>query len=243
MAKALNLVSTDSGKIEKRVFPRYPLNHLTFRSKENTDKALSTFEIIDISMTGMQLEKKFGDQDHQRGDHIQGVISWYGEKCDVFGVVKWSKDNRIGILFDESPLAQEKIQNFLNIDSFIKNLKPLHEDRFGLPRPQGLHYWLRADGPLELFVWSYNGGQEIAKFQIIMFRDFIEWEDNRGKKSGLVLTRRDLETPLFTEDEFAFKLDSDIDPKKRERAQRFLEKIPRSYLDPEVHAFLLRKIK
>ncbi len=243
MLKSLNLVPSESGKIEKRVFPRYPLNHLTFRIKEDSERALSTFEVVDISLSGMQVEKKIGDQDFKRGDHIQGIISWYGQKCDIFGVVKWSKGNRIGVLFDESPLAQEKIQGFLNIDHFIQNLKPLHDKKFGISKPQELHYWLRADGPLELFVWSYNGGQEIAKFQIIMFRDFVEWEDNLGNKSGTVLTRRDLETPLFTEDEFAFQLDSKLDGQKLKRAEKFIQKIPRSYLDPEVHAFLLRKIK
>ena len=63
MGASLNLVQgqfAQSSKKEKRVFPRLALNHLLFRF-EGVEK--QTFEVIDISNTGVQIELKFGELD------------------------------------------------------------------------------------------------------------------------------------------------------------------------------------
>lgn len=71
---------------------------------------------------------------------------------------------------------------------------------------------------------------------------FVEWEDGKGLRSGKVVTKRDLDTPLVAEDEFVFKMDASIDAEKIMRAKSLLDILPNSYITKDVSEFLRVKL-
>ncbi|MCB9091572.1 MAG: PilZ domain-containing protein [Halobacteriovoraceae bacterium] len=244
MSRGLSLVNTapDFDKIEKRILPRFPLNHLTFRLTEDDSAHHTTFEIKDISFSGMQIERKLGDVMKSKGDTISGVISWFGEKCAIQGKVVWLRDKRMGIHFDDGAILREKISNFLNIENFVGKMKALHQEKYGIKRPNGLRYWLKADGAAEIFVWS-SDNSEVAKFQIIVLGSFVEWIQGEGMRTGEVVSRRDTDIPLISEDEFAFHLDNEVSMRKIYEAHRLMENIPEQYMDNEISEFIIRNLR
>jgi len=240
MSAELNLILKTSNKIEKRVLPRFPLNYLTFRLQGEEDRSLSTFSVKDISLTGVQLERNSGTKGLEVGSTLKGTLSWYGERCFISAEIKWVKEKRLGLHFEESKIVRSKIESFLEISNFVRNLRPLHKDKYEIHKPQGLKYWLQADGPIELFVWTHTNG-EIAKFQIILFKDFIEW-DIKGTQTGDVINKRNLETPLLSEEEFAFQLDPHRNESRIEKAKTFLSKLSTDHIDQITLDFLIRNI-
>ncbi len=71
--------------------------------------------------------------------------------------------------------------------------------------------------------------------------NFVEWEDGKGLKSARVISKRDIDTPLISEDEFVFKIDDVIDDTKIERSFLLVDSI-----DPELitqHAMDFIKMK
>jgi hypothetical protein len=105
----------------------------------------------------------------------------------------------------------------------------------------GVEFWLRSDGPVELFIWQHGDG-EIAKIQILFMETFVEWEDGAGLKTGRTLSKRNVDSPLINEDEWIFKLDSGIDEEKLARVKDLVNLISDELLPSEMKTFLLRQL-
>jgi hypothetical protein len=237
MERRFNLIKSDFEKHEKRVLPRFPFCYLTFKADENS----RVYEIKDISSTGMQLSLKEETHDFQEDHLLKGHIHWLGMNLDITGTVKWHTQNRIGVEFTKRGDVLDRIQNFLSMEQMVKRLKPLHKLEDGLDIPARLKYWLRSDGPFELFVWQHGDG-EMAKAQILFMETFVEWEDGHGLKSGRILSKRNVDSPLLSEDEWVFKMDPEVDSKKLERVKALIDHIHDELLPRDVRTFLLRQL-
>ncbi len=237
MERRFNLIKSDFEKHEKRVLPRFPFCYLTFKSDETS----RVFEVKDISHTGMQLSLKDDSHHFIEEAPLKGSIHWMGKTLDVAGVVKWHTDSRVGIEFHKKRDVLEKVQSFLRMEEIVKHLKPLHRVDGGLEIPNRLKYWLRSDGPVEIFVWQHSDG-EIARFQVLFFEVFVEWEDGQGLKTGRILSKRNVDSPLVNEDEWFFHIDTDVMPEKLERVQELLKLISNDLLPEEVKNLLHRQL-
>lgn len=237
MERRFNLIKSDFEKHEKRILPRFPFCYLTFKA----DDTSLVYEIKDISHTGMQLSLKEPNDSHLPDSILKGSIHWLGKSLDITGTVKWNTSNRLGIEFVKRREILEKVQSFLQMDEMVKRLKPLHKVDGGLEIPARLKYWLRADGPVDLFVWQHNDG-EVAKFQVLFLDIFVEWEDGAGLKTGRILSKRSVDSPLINEDEWVFKIDSDLDSEKLQNCQTLLGLISSDLLPSEAQSFLVRQL-
>ncbi len=146
----------------------------------------------------------------------------------------------MGIEFSKN--LQKKIIEFLSLKNFVSVLRPLHDTHFDVDTPSNLKYWLRADGPFEVFIWQHGNG-EFSKLQVIVMENFIEWNDGTGVKTGRVVSKRDVDTPLITEDEFLFSIDDTLDLQKVNLASEVLSLIPDANLSTNVRDFFLRQLK
>jgi hypothetical protein len=237
MERRFNLIKSDFEKHEKRVLPRFPFCYLTFKA----DDTSRVFEVKDISHTGMQLSLKDDAHQFKQEGHLKGSIHWMGKSLDVAGVVKWHTDSRVGVEFQKKREVLEKVQSFLRMEEIVKHLKPLHRVDGGLEIPNRLKYWLRSDGPVEIFVWQHSDG-EIARFQVLFFEVFVEWEDGAGLKTGRILSKRNVDSPLVNEDEWFFHIDSDVQPEKLVRVQELLRLISNDLLPEEIKNLLHRQL-
>lgn len=240
MERQFNLIKTGTPEVEKRIFPRFPFSFLIFRAEEAGRERI--FEVRDISYTGMQISLKDGQHRFVQGDAVGGTLNWRGHTLLTKGVVKWVKGAKLGIAFSDDASLKEAIKSFLCIDNIISSMRPLHESHFSVELPPQLKYWLRADGPFEIFVWMHGSGN-ISRFQILMMKDFVEWEDGKGVKTGLVVTERDVDTPLMSEDEFVFEMDEGAAEGKIDFAMRVIEALPASFLPTDVVHFLKLKLR
>lgn len=238
MNRHLSLVQSDFEALEKRRLPRFPFCYLLFK---NNIKDSQVFEIKDISRSGMQLSLKNGDLAYKENDVINGEIHWLGRSVDISGEIVWVKQNRLGVEFSTKPSQRENVDDFLDIDHFASSLKPLHQGEFGLELPTKLKYWLRSDGPVEVFVWRHSDG-ELSKFQILIMENFIEWEDTKGLKTGRVISKRNIDTPLISEDEFVFKLDPIIDDVKIDHAKQLISGVGEDKCPAETLSFIKMKL-
>src|SRR5690606_25774122 len=205
----------------KRVLPRFPFCYLTFKSSGQETRV---FEVKDISHSGMQLSLRNGEMNLKEENEISGDMHWNGRVVSIFGTVKWVNGNRLGVEFSHQPKLRTEIQEFLEIEALAMMMKPIHKLDFGIELPARLKFWLRADGPVELFVWQHPDG-ELAKFQTLIMENFVEWEDGVGLKSGRVMSKRNIDTPLITEDEFVFQMDEALDQDKIDRSMALCEHI------------------
>jgi hypothetical protein len=237
MERRLNLIKSDFEKHEKRVLPRFPFCYLTFKS----DDTSRVYEVKDISHTGMQLSLKEDGHAFAADSVLKGSIHWLGNNLDIAGTVKWSTSQRLGVEFAKRREVTDKVHDFLNIKEIVKRLKPLHKVEGGLEIPPRLKYWLRSDGPVELFVWQHGHG-EIAKLQILFLEVFVEWEDGEGVKTGRTLSKRNVDSPLLTEDEWVFQMDPEIDGEKLNKVKELIGLIPQDQLPLEVQTFLVRQL-
>ncbi|HXH74522.1 MAG TPA: hypothetical protein VNJ08_06130 [Bacteriovoracaceae bacterium] len=237
MERRFNLIKSDFEKHEKRVLPRFPFCYLTFKA----DDTSRVYEIKDITHSGMQLSLKEPDEKFGAESVLKGSIHWLGKSLEISGTVKWNTSNRIGIEFLKRKEVQEKVQGFLQMEELVKRLKPLHKVDGGLEIPARLKYWLRSDGPVEVFVWQHNDG-EVAKCQILFLETFVEWEDGNGLKTGRTLSKRNVDSPLITEDEWLFKIDTDLDLEKLEKTKSLIKIIPSDLLPTEVQSFIVRQL-
>jgi hypothetical protein len=237
MERRFNLIKSDFEKHEKRILPRFPFSYLTFKS----EKSSRVYEIKDISHTGMQLSLKEENSDFKADSLLKGHIHWLGKNLDIAGTVRWHTSNRLGVEFIKKREVLEKVQSFLSIEEMVKRLKPIHKVHEGLEIPAKLKYWLCSDGPLEVFVWQHGDG-EMAKFQILFMETFVEWEDNVGLKTGRILSKRNVDSPLLTEDEWVFQIDPDLDPKKLDRVKDLIQHISDELIPSESRIFILRQL-
>ncbi len=237
MERRFNLIKSDFEKHEKRVLPSFPFCYLTFKS----DDTSRVYEVKDISLTGMQLSLKEEGHSFEDDSLLKGSIHWLGKNLDIAGTVKWSTSNRLGIEFIKRREVTEKVHAFLDINEIVKRLKPLHKVEGGLEIPPRLKYWLRSDGPVELFVWQHGDG-EIAKIQALFLEVFVEWEDGMGLKTGRILSKRNVDSPLLTEDEWVFKMDPDVDLEKLGKVKELIGLISQDLLPTEVKTFMVRQL-
>lgn len=239
MENRLSLIKTDYKETEKRVFPRFPFSYLTFKGDDEKSK---TFEVKDISFTGMQLSLRDGGHEYRTDQKIEGNLQWKSANLNVKGVVQWVKGARLGVHFSDDDNMSQEIRKFLSIENIMKSMKALHTTPLDLELPQNLDAWLQADGPVEIFIWNH-ADNEVAQFQIIMLDSFIEYEDGKGLRSGKVMTKRDLDTPLVKEDEFVFQIDDSLDNEKLKFAQDILAEVPENFLSDAARTFLKLKLR
>lgn len=239
MENHLSLIKTGYQEIEKRVFPRFPFNYLTFKGQNGQERV---FAVKDISFTGMQLGLKDGGHPYKVGQAIVGELHWRGAILNLEAEVKWVHGQRLGLKFQEGEKFEGEIKDFLSIENIVKGMRALHNSTMDLDLPSDLRYWLQADGPVEVFVWCHNDG-EISRFQLVMMESFVEYQDGKGLKSGRVLTKRDLDTPLVQEDEFVFEMDETLDEERLSFAKSIIKEIPAEYLPSEVFDFLRLKLR
>lgn len=237
MDRRFNLIKSDFEKHEKRVLPRFPFCYLTFKA----DDTARVYEIKDISLTGMQLALKDGNHEFSEDVPLKGHIHWLGQHLDIAGTVKWVTGTRMGVEFHKKRDILDRVKTFLDLSEIAKRLKPLHRVDEGLEIPARLKYWVRCDGPVELFVWQHNDG-EIAKFQALYLDDFVEWEDGQGVKSGKIVSKRNVDSPLINEDEWLFKLDLSLDERRLSTIKDFIHHIPANMLPDECRSFLSRQL-
>lgn len=239
MENHLSLIKTDYQDIEKRIFPRFPFSYLTFKAQNGVERA---FAVKDISYTGMQLSLKDGGHPYKVGETVKGELHWRGAVLALNAEVKWVHGQRLGVKFEETHNFENAIKDFLSIDNIIRGMRALHQSRMDFDIPSDLQYWLQADGPVEVFIWTHTDG-EIARFQCVLMDSFVEYQDGKGLKSGRVLTKRDLDTPLVQEDEFVFEMDETLDEERLAFAQQVVLKIPQNFLPKDVFDFLRLKLR
>lgn len=237
MERRFNLIKSDFEKHEKRVLPRFPFCYLTFKSDETS----KVYEVKDISHTGMQLSLKDQENNFSEDQILKGHIHWLGKKLTVTGTIKWLTASRLGIEFAKRREVLQDVQNFLAMDEMVKRLKPLHKVDQGLDFPPKLLYWLRSDGPVEVFVWQHNSG-EMAKCQILFLDTFVEWEDGAPLKTGRILSKRNVDTPLMNEDEWVFQIDQNLDLEKLEKVKTLVGSLNDDLLPQEVRTFIARQL-
>lgn len=234
----LNLVKSDFEQLEKKVFPRFPFCYLTFKCD---DYDTHVFEVKDISQTGMQLALANGEHNIGEDKKINGTLQWSGIKLEVSAVVKWKTKRRLGVEFNTKPSHRENVTDFLSVQNFAKLLKPVHKMELGFETPPRLKYWLRCDGPVELFVWQHNDG-ELAQFEVLIMENYIQWKDGQGLKTARIMSKRDIDTPLITEDEFVIKVDSVIDDNKIDLASALVSHIDDDLLTTQCVDFIKMKL-
>lgn len=237
MERHLNLVESDFEQLEKRILPRFPFCYLTFKGPEE-----KVFEVKDISHSGMQLCLKNGDHNFKADDQISGNLHWSGQELEVTGVIRWQKPNRLGVEFSGQTSLRGAVEDFLAIDGLARHLKPIHKLDYGIDFPPRLKYWFRADGPVEIFIWRHGDG-ELSSFQVLIMENFVEWEDGKGLLTARVMSKRDIDTPLITEDEFVFKVDPYLDDKKIARAIDLVESSDHEMMSQDVLDFIKLKLR
>lgn len=239
MTRHLNLVQSDFEHLEKRILPRFPFCFLTFKCSADTKHV---FEVKDISNSGMQLGLKIDGHALNENENIHGFLHWAGRELEVTGNVKWKTDLRLGVEFSSQASVRQEVDSFLDIAEVARVMKPVHKLDYGIEIPAKLKYWLRADGPVEIFVWQHSDG-ELARFQILIMENFVEWEDGKGLKTARVISKRDIDTPLITEDEFVFKVDDVLDDTKIERSWLLADNINPDIITAEALSFIKMKLR
>lgn len=233
MNRHLNLVKENTKVEEKRIFPRFPFSSLTFKANCSD----MVFQVTDISLTGMQITLANGSHILKEDNQIDGVLHWLGREGKVKAKVVWVSGNRIGLTF----LNQEDIKAFLSLEEIVKGLRPIHLHSLDIEKPNNLKSWLKAASVLELFVWTYPDG-EYEKFQLLCVRNFVEWVDGKGVKTGFIVEKDGRETPLYSEDELTFEIDDGPDLEKVDLANRIIELIDDEKLPAETRKFIARKL-
>lgn len=240
MERHLNLVKNTEKQTEKRVLPRFPFSFLTFKT-DSRPEFNHAFQVIDLNHTGMQLALKDGGHPFRQNDLIEGEIHWRERSLAIKGEVRWSFEHRLGVEFMIDSQFQKSAKEFLSIDNFVANLRPLHSRPGGVELPSNLKYWLQSDGPLEVFVWRHNDG-EISKFLVICMGKFTEWVDGEGLRTGSIARRKDLESPLLHEDEFLLEFDHNASSPQLEESRDIISRVNAELLSEEDQKFLCRKL-
>lgn len=237
MPANLNLIKTNLNEVERRILPRFPFTTLTF--KDLQEETTHAYEVTDISHTGMQLALKEGNSEFNLGETLRGCLHWKKARLNIEGDIKWVKGGRLGVAFKNIP--EMDMKGFLSVSNVISSMKPLHHGNFEMSWPHNLKYWLMSDGPVELFIWKQSDG-DLGRFQFIIFDSYIEWDYEDGIKTGKVLTKRDLETPLMSSDEMVFKRDEVQSKEKIDYATRIIVEVPFNFLPKEACLFIKEKL-
>ncbi len=94
---------------------------------------------------------------------------------------------------------------------------------------------------MEVFIWQHAGG-DLSKFQILLMENFVEWEDGVGLKTGRALSKRNLDTPLLTEDEYVFLMDEGINAARVNFALDIIKNVPQDHLSNDALEFVKMKL-
>jgi len=234
----LNLIKNPNADFEKRILPRFPLTLMTFRADQFEGHS---FEVRDISYSGMQLVLKDGSHGLCIGDNISGVLMWAGQKLKMKGSVRWCDRKKIGLMFDTTNGLVKDVKNFLGTDILASRMRPLHNGAFEMEIPSDLKYWLKSDGPAELFVWQHRDG-ELARFQFILMDKLIEWVDGTGLRTGKVVRNQEVEAPHAYQEELDFHIDQSPCLESLTMAKNILSKISATSLPKEAVDFLTIKM-
>jgi hypothetical protein len=197
---------------ERRIMPRFSISRMIFKDSE------SSFQIINISYEGMKLGGP-GKIIYRKGQNIEGILSWFSSKCEVIGMIKWVKSDSLGVTFSEK--CRDQVRKLLSLENVIRGMLPLHEINKSLPA--NLKYWLRSDGPYELLVWG--SGRQLQSFQLILLDDFVEWINGIGIRTGKIIDRKSIDTPLFDQVEYTFNHDQSINLNTLRLGKLLLSKI------------------
>ncbi len=238
MDRHLNLVSSSSQPVEKRIFPRFPFSYLTFRAKGSDERS---YEVKDISYSGMRIALKDGDSPLKEGDEVSGEIHWVKESVNICGAVRRINEDSIAITFSGGRDSEVKMKKFICVENIAKCLRPIHEYKDQIEIPANLICWLRSDGPFEIFIWTHTDN-EISRMQVIMMDHYVEWNDGKGLKSGEISSIKNHDSPLVTEEEFEFVIDTMLDEEKLRFASTIVRNIDQSMIDETVYDFLCRKL-
>lgn len=233
-----NLISNLEGVEEKRILPRYPICYLTCK----VDGFDSTFEVKEISFSGMQLEVKQERTPQVLAENLTGEIKWLGDRISFAGKVKWKTKTRAGIEFKDEPNFQKSFGVHFSNEMIVQKIKPIHERDESIEIPVKMKIWLHADGPIEVFVWQHSNG-EIQSFQLIKLNSFVEWSDSNALRSGRVISKRNIDTPLFSEDEILFKFNYDLDRNMVEDFLNMVELIPEVHWNKTIKDFVMLKLR
>ncbi len=239
MERNFNLIKNEFGHHEKRVLPRFPFCYLTF--KATSGDGSRAFEVKDISHTGMQLALRDGKHNFISGTELEGILHWHGDRLVVKGSVKWVTPLRLGLEFTHSENSLTAISAFLSTEKIASSLRAIHDTDMEIEVPNSLKYWLRADGPMEFFIWQHDDG-EISNFQVLLMEKFVEWKDGVGLRTGRVISKRDVDTPLVTEDEFVFQINQDIGQEEIDFALEVIDKMNVELLSSEIIDFIKMKL-
>lgn len=234
MDRHLSLVEKPTEKEEKRLFPRFPFTSLTFKA---TCSDL-TFQVRNISFTGMQVSLKSGRHILKENSEVEGEIHCHGRAVRLKAKVLWTSGDSIGLVFQDPNI----IRKFLDLKNIIKELRPLHLHSLGIEKPSNLKYWLKSASTLEIFVWTHSDG-ELEKFQILFMDQFIEWIDGEGLRTGKILDFTNLETPLFEQNEFTFLIDAKPEEKRLSLASDVASQIGLEQIPEETLKFMRRKLE
>ncbi len=224
-------------KCDRRIFPRFPFNGLTFKDKNG-----QVFSVEDIGPQGMRLSLKSGKHDYSPGAKLSGNLRWRRQTLELQGVTKWAEHNLIGVNFGQSATIKKDIGRFFGAKNLVAGIRPLHLPKFGVELPSGLKYWLQADAPLELFIWYHSGGS-IARFYLLALNTFVEYVNGKGLATGIVAERHEHQTPLSEENECLLESDEKLDAEKLNLARNIVAELGPTHLPEDVLHFLGLKLK
>ena len=71
---------------------------------------------------------------------------------------------------------------------------------------------------------------------------FVEWEDGHGLKTGRILSKRNVDSPLINEDECVFRMDQSAEEEKLNRVKDLVDLIPGELLPTETKTFIARQL-
>lgn len=234
----LNLIKNPDADLEKRILPRFPLTLMTFRADQFEGHS---FEVRDISFSGMQLGLKDGDHGITVGEQVTGVLMWAGQKLKLKGTVRWADRKRFGLMFDTTNGLAGEVKDFLSTDILAQRMRPLHDGTFDMDIPADLKYWLKSDGPAEVFIWQHRDG-ELARFQFLLMDKLIEWVDGAGVRTGQVVKHHDADAPLSYEEEIDFHVDPSPCEDSLLMAAQILSKVSQKCLPKSAVEFLVMKM-
>ncbi|MCY4643899.1 MAG: PilZ domain-containing protein [Bacteriovoracales bacterium] len=236
MVRHLNLLKNDREQEEKRTFPRFRIPSITFKD-QNSKKI---FEVDDVSPSGMKIQLKVGTHDFDKKDSVRGMIRWQGRELLIDAKVAWVAKTRAqaGVTFEKP----QEIEDFFSMKNIIQGAKILHHPPFDEEKPPRLKYWLKSASVFEVLVWAHGDGV-YEKIQILFTDHFIEWKDGEGARTGLLLQRRDKDTPLSEQDEWTIRMDGPVDRGKMKTVCRLLENIPENKMEEFTKKFILGKLK
>ena len=98
--------------------------------------------------------------------------------------------------FDRSNGLAVELKSFLHVGQISKRMKVINKDDFSMDTPTDLKYWLKSDGPGEIFFWQHRDG-ELSRVQLLILDKLIEWVDGEGLKTGMLVENRDIDSPCL----------------------------------------------